>query len=109
MRLLPAIPYRADRRLRPAGPEAAAVPAPAVEARPSGPVIMRAVEPVVVLPALACDHLGRAVAGQEAVAVPAAGDGPLLVDDGLMGRGGRLLRRRGERCRRQHHGDGEDA
>src|ERR1039457_5088628 len=107
--LLPAIPHRADRRLRPAGPDAAAVPAPAVEARPSWPVIMRAVEPVVVLPALARDHLGRTVAGQEAVAVPAAGDGLLLAHDGLMGRGGRLLRRRRERRWRHHDGDGEDA
>ena len=61
------------------------------------------------LRALARDHLGRAVAGQEAVAVPVAGDVALLVHDGLLRRGGRFIRRRGlgRRRERQHNGDGE--
>src|SRR5665213_1662800 len=64
------IPHRADRRLCIAGAETAAVPAPAIKARPGWAVILRAEHPEVVLRALAFDHFGRSVTRQKTVSVP---------------------------------------
>lgn len=67
--LPPAIPHSADRRLRGAGAEAAAVPAAAIEERPRyvicGAVPMPAAG-VVAPRAVALDLLGRAHAGEKA-------------------------------------------
>ena len=69
--LAPAIPDWSDRGLRIAGAEPAAVPAVVIEARPGRAVIHRPIHHlVIVLGTLALNHLGRAVAGQKAVAVP---------------------------------------
>src|SRR5215831_16943648 len=86
--LLPTGPHVADRRRRVAGTEAAAVPASMIKARPGRPVIMRPIEPVIMLGALARDHLGRTIAGQEAVAVPVLAGVLLLVRRFGRGRGG---------------------
>ena len=64
--LAPAGPHRSDRRARPAGSEAAAVPAPAVKARSSIPVINR----TALARAFPGDALRRPVAWQEAIALP---------------------------------------
>ena len=97
--LAPAIPDWSDRGLRIAGAEAAAVPAVVIEAGPVRAVIHRPIHHlVIVLRALALDHLGRAVAGQKAVAVPVARD--VLVRR-------RLGRGRGRSRRDQREGKSE--
>jgi len=65
-----AVPHRPDRRLCIAGAEAAAIPVPAVEARPGRTVILRPVKPVVALRPLALDRFWRAVTRQKAVSAP---------------------------------------
>src|SRR5215831_14454679 len=62
---LPAVPVRSDRRLRPARPESAAVPAPAIKsgaAVPEGRTAGARPPPL--------DDFGRLVARQKAVIVP---------------------------------------
>jgi|KBSMisStandDraft_5_1062788.scaffolds.fasta_scaffold46595_4 hypothetical protein len=70
--LSPAVPHGPYGCLCPAWSKAAAIPAPAIKARPRRAVILRSVHPVIVSGALAFDHFGRTVAWQKAVAVPVA-------------------------------------
>src|SRR5258705_9564400 len=75
-----AIPHRPDRRLGPARTKAAAVPAPAVEARVAVPVLRAAARPREVI--VPFDPLGRPVAGQEAIPMPRTNGGAFGVRGG---------------------------
>jgi hypothetical protein len=90
--LASAIPDRANRRLRVAGTEAAAVPAVVIERGPRRAiaVVERPVRQVIARRARSLDLLGRTIAGEEAVAVPVA-------------RGVVVLRRWRLRGRRRRH------
>src|SRR5947209_7674240 len=67
-----AVPYVSNRCLRPARAEPTAGPAPTVKARAAIPI-----DPLAMLRSFPFDPLGRAIAGQEAIAVPLTHHMPL--------------------------------
>src|SRR3954466_6026183 len=67
-----AVPYISNRCLRPAWAEPTAGPAPTVETRATIPI-----DPLAMLRSFPFDPLGRAIAGQEAIALPMTHHMPL--------------------------------